>query len=171
MHNKRKEIQWKEPINQASASECLNMVLWSVWALQAVEKSSIAGDVQGVNNSLVSSLRFPKKMRLLKTYEFKRMARSSQKYCTKSLKITLYQNRHLYPRLGLLVLKKFGTACQRNRFKRIAREAFRSVSAKFCAGVDILIQPLPSARGLKADDLVQELTIVLEIESNASIVV
>jgi ribonuclease P protein component len=45
------------------------------------------------------------------------------------------------PRLGLVVGKRHGNAVQRNRIKRLIREAFRSVQSEIPAGFDYVIAP------------------------------
>ena len=44
-------------------------------------------------------------------------------------------------RLGLLVGKKYGSAVERNRFKRIVRAALRELAEEFAQGWDILVLP------------------------------
>ena len=47
-------------------------------------------------------------------------------------------------RLGILVSKKYGSAVERNRFKRIVRAAFRALGTELTAGWDIVILPRAS---------------------------
>ncbi len=44
-------------------------------------------------------------------------------------------------RLGISVGKAYGSAVQRNRIKRLIREAFRQVKHKLPTGVDFIIVP------------------------------
>ena len=44
-------------------------------------------------------------------------------------------------RLGIIVSKKFGSAVERNRFKRIVRAAVRNLGVELHPGWDILILP------------------------------
>ena len=44
-------------------------------------------------------------------------------------------------RLGILVGKKYGSAVERNRFKRIVRAALRELAEEFQPGWDVLILP------------------------------
>ncbi|NGX43607.1 MAG: Ribonuclease P protein component [Chlamydiae bacterium] len=60
-------------------------------------------------------------------------------------------------RLGITVTKRFGNACQRNYFKRIVREAFRSSRHTFPTGMDILVKPGRGALRAKMLNVTEEL--------------
>ncbi len=46
-----------------------------------------------------------------------------------------------FARLGISVGKAYGRAVQRNRIKRLIREAFRHVRHELPAGIDLIIVP------------------------------
>jgi len=68
-------------------------------------------------------LGFPKAFRILKRSTFQDIAKSNKRFVGRSLVIQYRFAKS--PRLGLKVTRKFGPAVRRNRFKRLAREAFR----------------------------------------------
>lgn len=58
--------------------------------------------------------------------------------------ITLYHQPSLtqHSRIGICVARKYGKAHQRNRFKRMIREAFRLHYQQLPTGLDIVVYPL-----------------------------
>ncbi len=64
---------------------------------------------------------------------------------------------HFSSRLGITVTKRFGCACQRNRFKRMVREAFRLTYLHFAVPLDILVKPRSQALHAHMQDIQQEL--------------
>ncbi|MGE0434932.1 MAG: ribonuclease P protein component [Planctomycetota bacterium] len=48
-------------------------------------------------------------------------------------------------RIGLVVGKRIGNSPQRNRVKRLLREAFRQVRTQLPAGLDVVVLPRPDA--------------------------
>ena len=60
-------------------------------------------------------------------------------------------------RLGLAAGKRYGKAHERNRFKRIVREAFRLVQHNLPRDWDLVIRPRKRAKEANAVDVQQEL--------------
>jgi ribonuclease P protein component len=64
-----------------------------------------------------------------------------------SIRCVFIPNALGHARLGLAVSRKYGSAVQRNRFKRQIRNTFRQHPIRD-AGIDVLIVPLASATGM-----------------------
>jgi ribonuclease P protein component len=78
---------------------------------------------QAADDSL--RLKFTKASRLLKSDDFRRVKKYGKRVIGQAAVFDLLSENFPYPRLGLTVSKHFGKAHDRNRFKRLVREAFR----------------------------------------------
>jgi ribonuclease P protein component len=58
--------------------------------------------------------------------------------------------------LGVVASRKIGNAVQRNRAKRLVREAFRATRDLFAPGLDIVVIVRGALGRMKLDDLVGE---------------
>lgn len=89
---------------------------------------------------------FPKRCRLLKRHQFQRLSNQGKRLFGNWIIIESHENQLGITRLGITVTKKYGKAHDRNRFKRIVREAFRLSLSKLPKGLDINIKPRTNAR-------------------------
>jgi ribonuclease P protein component len=96
---------------------------------------------------------FPKRSRLLRGEEFDMVFAARASAADDLLVLYGAANRLGYPRLGLAVSRRCGGAVQRNRWKRILREAFRSTQRELPA-LDLVCVPradsVPELRRLVA---------------------
>jgi len=60
-------------------------------------------------------------------------------------------------KLGITVTKRFGKAHDRNRFKRIAREAFRDIYSELPPGLEMQISPRFHAKNIKPIDIQKDI--------------
>ncbi len=89
----------------------------------------------------MNSYKFLKKHHLRTQRDFQTAYGEGAKTYSKMFTIFLCENNLNYPRLGLSVRKKFGSAPQRNKFKRRMREIFRLNKNDIFPSVDIIIIP------------------------------
>ncbi len=82
---------------------------------------------------------FPKEFRLVKDSEFKRCYSKGKRAKGEFFILVLCRNNREVSRLGLSVPAKFGNAPERNRFKRILREAFRLTRPEMDPGFDMVV--------------------------------
>lgn len=94
---------------------------------------------------------FPKANRLRKRHQFQKVKCSSQCYVGKCLIIDYFKNNFDKTRLGITVTKRFGKSHDRNRFKRLVREAFRLTELPL--GFDLIVKPRSQAINAKMQDL------------------
>lgn len=106
--------------------------------------------------------RFPKSLRLRKRFQFLQMNHQARRLVGHFLIIDYKQNTFSLNRLGVTVSKKHGDAHERNRFKRIVREAFRLSYGDLRQGLDLNIRPRSASKDASTADLIQELKKLLK---------
>jgi ribonuclease P protein component len=101
---------------------------------------------------------YPKSFRLRTAEDFRRVRARGRRYQGAESIVRVLRTDGPAPRLGLATPRAYGSAVRRNRFRRLAREAFRALAATL-GPVDCLVEPLrrgkdapePTLRGLAAD--------------------
>lgn len=96
-------------------------------------------------------------MRVRTKYEYQRISRQSKRLAGKFVIVDFRSNHKGATRLGITVTKKYGKAHDRNRFKRVVRDAFRLTYPRLTAGLDLNVKPRTYARHARMSDIQTEL--------------
>jgi ribonuclease P protein component len=88
---------------------------------------------------------FPKQFHLRTQSEFDAVYHNDVFAADEVLVIQANKNGFAYSRLGLSIGRKVGNAVQRNRWKRVIREAFRKRRNQLPVGLDIVVRPRKGA--------------------------
>lgn len=84
---------------------------------------------------------FPRFRRLRKKRDFVSLQRTSTRFTGAFLQIDYNASSLSSTRLGITVSKRYGKAHDRNRFKRLVREAFRKKRLVFSSAFDLNVLP------------------------------
>ena len=76
---------------------------------------------------------------LKKNYEFKIVLTKGRFYIGKQLKIVILKNGKNFKTLGIAISTKNGKAFQRNKVKRLIREAYKNLEEKIINGYSIVV--------------------------------
>jgi ribonuclease P protein component len=105
------------------------------------------------------SLRLKKEDRLLKRPEFLMLKGASRLV---GAFICIDHRRTGRLRFGVTASSRYGNASERNRFKRLVREAFRTTRPRLPAGLALNILPRQKAKTAKMGDIREELLRLLQ---------
>jgi ribonuclease P protein component len=94
---------------------------------------------------LAGSFRFRREERLKRRNEIREVFGKGRRFGCRGLKIFLLKNGLPRNRICFTFSRGFGTAVQRNRAKRIGREAYRGLKPCLRQGYDIILLQYPPA--------------------------
>ena len=104
----------------------------------------------------------PGRGRLTRSGDFDRVIRRGRSLASRELVLYVFpREEDGPPRLGLSVSRKVGGAVQRNRVKRLLREAFAVESSRVPSGTDLVVVARPEAGGLADRDGLKGIQTVL----------
>jgi ribonuclease P protein component len=87
--------------------------------------------------------------RLSRSADFDRVFRSGRSYACREFVLCVFpRGEDVDPRLGLSVSRKVGGAVERNRVKRVLREAFAAESSRLPRGTDAVVVARRDAQAL-----------------------
>jgi ribonuclease P protein component len=91
----------------------------------------------------------PGRARLSRSADFDRVFRHGRSHAGRALVLYVFPRQsEESPRLGLSVSRKVGGAVERNRVKRLLRDAFKIEGARLPAGTDAVVVARPEAHAL-----------------------
>ena len=100
--------------------------------------------------------RFLKRHRLLKRREYLRVQQSGAKvHSFAFIGLVLFDNPHV--RIGITTTKRLGKAVERNRLRRLVREAFRRGWLELPDEAEVVVIPKKNAVQLKGTAIIEDL--------------
>ncbi len=132
-----------------------------MWISQTNENCQGQSDCQSPKKTRTQTvnyrvgLGFPKSIRILSKYFFQRVFKRGTRW-SGSFVLFQYVPSDSHSRLGITVSKKYGKAHDRNRFKRVVREAFREAYSQIPRGLHIHVSPKLPLRPITKQDVLKD---------------
>jgi len=105
--------------------------------------------------------RLPQRLKLKKRAEFQKIFRQKERLVGRLICIDWRVSDQSETRLGITVSRRFGPAHERNRFKRLVREAFRLTRSELPARLDLNVIPRQQVRSAAMAAVQEELVHLL----------
>ncbi len=102
--------------------------------------------------------RLPKSARLRRRSEFVAAGRGARRAVLPHFIVLINRGSG---RIGITASRKAGGAVERNRIKRVVREAFRKYRSTWCQGKDLIVIARAGASDLSYEEAVRELAVAL----------
>lgn len=111
-------------------------------------------------------MKYTKSLRLIKKNDFLAVKKQKKTLFGSYIIIDKHiTNFHNFTRLGITASKKYGKSHERNRFKRLVREAFRLNYQELKKSLDIVIKPRISAKTATMQEIANDLITLLSIKN------
>lgn len=109
-----------------------------------------------------SGCQFPKSARILSGKHFQAILREKNRFIGSCIYIDYRQGKSLCPRLGITVSKKFGKAHDRNRFKRLVRETFRTLFHQFPQHLELNVSPrMMPLKNISKNTILEDISLLI----------
>lgn len=95
--------------------------------------------------------------RIKKSWEFRKVYRHGRAFSSRKIVLYVLSNRTGESRIGFSISKKVGISVQRNRIRRVFREAFRLNCGRIKGGYDFVIVARKAALGISFEQACEEL--------------
>ena len=107
--------------------------------------------------------RFSFKFRVTHRQDYSKIIHKGRRIKQEHLMICYLPNSLGYLRLGISVGKKFGKAHDRNRFKRLVRESFRTCPLRYTGNIDVVVMPVKKKEPLPWPIIIKEMEKLLSL--------
>jgi ribonuclease P protein component len=107
-----------------------------------------------------ADLRLPKECKLRSRKEFLKISREGRRLVGQILTIDRRATNSLSPRFGITASRRYGNAHERNRFKRLVREAFRTSRFLLPSGLELNVYPRQAAKRATLASVREELLVL-----------